>query len=110
MVLLEPGSKLLVGNQTVEDCQDLFAVLVDALELGLRAAFVAMPEHHLIQEFAGDVDIAAQGVGGVAAQEQPVEKSRFPLGSQWIELFHRLGRLHNFSSISREGSSTKTEV
>ena len=78
---------LLAGDQFVEDRQDLLAVKVGALEFLPYGLLIAMAEHQLVQELPGDVDIAAQGFGGVPPQEQPIEQGRLALRRQGIELF-----------------------
>jgi len=96
-VLLNANFNPFAGDQFVKDRQNLFAVLVDALQPGPGTDLVAVPEHHLIQQLARDIDIAAQGVGRMAPQEEAVKKRRLPLGSQWVKLFHRFDRrLHTF--------------
>ena len=63
----------LPGDQFVKDGQDLFPILINTLQPSSHAELVAMPQEQFVQEFAGDVDVAAQGVGGVAPKKQAVE-------------------------------------
>ena len=72
-------------HQFIEDRQHLLAVLKNGLELFLNQSFVAVAPQEFVDQFAGQFDIAAQGVGGVAAQEQAIEKGRLALGREGIE-------------------------
>ena len=67
-------------NQGVENCQDVAAVfdyaLEDSAELGLAGGF-AIP---FGEDFDRDSDVAAELLGGVAAQEEAVEEGGLALG------------------------------
>lgn len=76
----------LARDQFVENGQHLLAVLIGALEPGLHANLIAVPPQELVEQLARDVDIAAEGVGRVAAQEEPVEQRRLALGRQRVEV------------------------
>ena len=74
---------LLLGvpaDQGVEDSQNVAAVFDHAVEdvAEFRVALgVAVP---LEQDGLGHLDVAAELLGRMAAQEQAIEKRRFPLG------------------------------
>src|SRR5712692_10148222 len=59
----------LFSHQLVKDSQHQLPILVHPVELLLHLRFVTVPKEQLIEKFAGDVDIAAQGVGRVSPQE-----------------------------------------
>jgi hypothetical protein len=78
---------LLLGvppNQGIEDGEDVPPVfdhaVEDVAELGV-ALGVAVPLDH---DGLGHFDIAAQLLGRMAAQEQTIEKRRFPLGKREV--------------------------
>ena len=72
---------LLVQNQTVENCQDLLPVTVDALQrFAERHLEIRRPEP-FVKHIPGDVNILTEILDAMAAQEQSVEKSRLPLWS-----------------------------
>lgn len=73
-------------DEFVEDGQHLLAVLVGALQPGLHSNLIAVPPEELVEQLARDVDIAAESVGRVAAQEEPVEQRRLALGRQRVEV------------------------
>jgi len=52
----------------------LLAIQVGALEPLPYRLLIAVAKHQLVQELDRHVDIAAQGFGGVPAQEQAVEQ------------------------------------
>jgi len=77
--LLQALRSGIVAEQIFENGQDVLAILDDAFQnrtkLGLAFGFaIPLREHR-----GGDADVAAQFVGGMAAQEKPVEKRGFAL-------------------------------
>jgi len=106
------GFDALARDQFVENGQYLLAVVVGALQPGLDGEFIAMALEKLVEELAGDVDIAAEGVGGVAAQEEPVEHRGLALGSQRVEVVqYRTGcRLPGRMTPGDHGLIHKNEV
>ncbi len=63
--------------------------------------FVAAGLQPFGEHGAGDVDVFAEGVGGVSAQEQTVENRRLPLGGKWIEFFPMLQHMPKICSYYR---------
>jgi hypothetical protein len=47
-----------------------------------------VPSQQFLEELSGDVDIAAQSIGGVTSQEEAVEQRRLPLRRHRIEFIH----------------------
>jgi hypothetical protein len=77
--LLYADGTALEVYQGVENGQDVAAVLDHAVESIAKAGFAlgfAMPFR---QDVRRNVNIAAQFVGGMAAQEEAIEKGRFAL-------------------------------
>lgn len=79
--------------QGVENCQDMAAVfdyaLEDGAEFGLAGGF-AIP---FGEDFDWDSDVAAELLGGMAAQEEAVEEGGFALGEFVVpERLWRSGR------------------
>ena len=81
---MNAGAVAFVENQLVENREYLFAELVDPAEAFAEAGFVAAGAKPFGEHVAGHVDVAAQGFGGLAAEEEAVEHSRF---------LHRGGRV-----------------
>jgi hypothetical protein len=76
----------LACDQFVENRQHLLAVMVGAMQPGLDAELIAVPLEQLVEQLAGDVDIAAQGVGGVAAQKESIEHRGLALRGQRVKI------------------------
>jgi hypothetical protein len=82
-----------VADQIFENGEDVLAILHDFFKDGPQ---LGSADGFLVpfgQDGGGDLDIAAQFFGGVAAQKEAVEKSGFALGELKIQqrLFDRVG-------------------
>ena len=66
---MDPFMDALPGDQLIEDCQHLLTVLVTPLEPYADLQLIAMPPQHLIEKFAGHVDIPPQRLRRMAAQK-----------------------------------------
>jgi hypothetical protein len=82
-----PVQSLLTRDQLVENRQNLLAVQERTLQFLPHGLLITVTEHKLVQELPGDVDIAAEGFGGVPAQEQPIKQGSLTLRRQRIEFF-----------------------
>lgn len=78
---------LLFQHQLIEDRQYLFSIAVHAAERIAKAFLIAAGLQPLVQQGPGNVNIAAEVIGRVAAQEKAVEDSRFPLRTKRVEIF-----------------------
>ena len=63
-----------VVDQFVEYRQDLFAVLVEPHERFPVLRFLPLALQQFLDDRFRHVDIAAQGIGGVASKEEPIEE------------------------------------
>jgi hypothetical protein len=83
---VDPFTNALAVYQLIKDREHLFPVEVDLLEFFAHGEFIAVPSQQLVQQLSGNVDVAAQSFGRMPAQEEAVEKSRFALRSQRVDL------------------------
>ena len=74
------------GDEAFEDGENLFAVFVDAIEIGAETALIVPGIGPFIDYFVRDIDVLTQRVERVAAQKEAVEEGRFAVRSQWIEI------------------------
>ena len=77
------------GNQTVKDGKDALAVLIDAVEIGAEGALKVAGADPFVGDGAGNVDVLAKGVEGVAAQEKSIKERGLALGGQRIVVVSR---------------------
>lgn len=82
--LVGPLAVLFVHDQFVEDGQNFFAVGVHVLQAVLELGTELAAADPFFGGAAGDINILAQVLGGVAAQEESVEHGRFALRRQWV--------------------------
>jgi hypothetical protein len=83
---MDADAMLFFENELVKDGEDLFAIAVHAAQGIAEIVLVAVWMKPLIQQGAGDVNIAPERIGGVAAQKEAVKHCRFPLGSERVEI------------------------
>jgi hypothetical protein len=73
-------------DQFVEDGKNLFAIAVHAAQGIAEVVLVAVWVKPLVEQGTGDVNIAPERIGGVAAQKEAVKHCCFPLGSERVEI------------------------
>ena len=78
--LLESAATAFVEDEFVEDGENLFAVAVELPEVIAEVAFVLAAGLPLLEERHGAIDIAAECVDRVAAEEEAIEQGRFATG------------------------------
>lgn len=87
--LLQTAPILLVEDQSVEDGENLFPVGVDALQILPEIGLEVLGAHPFIDHPARNIDVLAEGVDIVSAEEQSIKKSGLPLGGQRVVFFSR---------------------
>src|SRR5579862_8392929 len=90
----------LIGNQTLENCQYLLPVLVNAIEVRPEGALKIFCSQPFIDHSPWHVDILAQRLEGVPAQEQAIEKGSLALRR------HRIGIVswgHGLKRFAQKG-------
>lgn len=85
--LLHADANALAVDQFVEDGQDFFAKVIDSFNTFAEVAVIERMIQPAVEDVAGNLDVAAQLLGVVAAQKEPVEHGGFALDVQWIEIF-----------------------
>ena len=69
-----------VQDELVKNGQDLFAVLVDALQRFPKPGFIPGRVAPFVEKRARYVDVPAQGVGRMASEKEAIEHGGLPLG------------------------------
>ena len=87
--LLDLELRLFVRNQTVENRQDAFAVLVYAVQIGPERTLKVFIFDPFIGNTSRNVDILPKGIDRVPAQKKAIKKRRLALRSQRIEIVSR---------------------
>jgi len=87
--LLNSQAHLLVGDQTVKNCQNLLAVGVHALQVVAEGSFKIVSFHPLIHHGARYVNVLPEGFYIMAAKEKAIKECRFPLWRQGVEFISR---------------------
>src|SRR5579862_4101839 len=85
--LLEAHPAFFVQHQLIEYRQHLLAVLIDAPQRIAEPHFVAARLEPFLQQRLRHVDVAAQRVGRMPAQEQPIKHGGLALRGERIEIF-----------------------
>lgn len=107
--LLNSGFQARLIHQFLEYGQDFSAEVIDALDVISEVAVITGVLEPLLKHLPGDLDIAAEALDGLPAQEEPVEHRGFPLDVYRVELFRllpgdgQLGRLHLFYARGPRG-------
>ena len=83
------GTHLFVRDQTVKNREHLFAVVVHALQIFAEGGLEIRRFHPLVDHGAGHVDILPEVFYIMSAEEEAVEKGRFPLRRQGVEFVSR---------------------
>ena len=81
-------------HQFFKDCQDLFAIGVNALQIVAEPRLEAGRFHPFFNQRLRDIDVAPERIERMAAQKQPIEHCGFPLRRQWIEVIPDLFKSH----------------
>jgi len=77
---LQTVASAFVEDEFVEDGENLLAVVVELPEVVAEVAFVLAAGLPLLEQRYGNIDIAAEGIDGVATQEETVEEGGFAAG------------------------------
>jgi hypothetical protein len=77
---------LFVRNQSIEYRQNALAVLVNAIQIGSERPLEILGPDPFVDDDSRHVDVLAQGIEGVSAQEETVEEGRLTLGRQRVEI------------------------
>jgi len=79
--LMDAGRMVLfVQDELVKNGQDLFPVLVDALQRLPKTGFIPGGVAPFLEKRARYVDVTAQGIGRMASEEEAIEHGGLPLG------------------------------
>lgn len=82
--LLNSAAAPFVEDEFVEDCENLFAVVVELPEVVAEVPFVLAARLPFLQERHGDINVAAEGIDGVTTEKETIEQGRFPARGQRI--------------------------
>jgi len=77
---------LFVRDEPVEYCQDALAVLVNAIQIGSECTLKILCLYPFVDDDSRYVDILAERIDGVSAQEEAIEESRLSLRGQRVEI------------------------
>jgi hypothetical protein len=81
---LDSAAAAFVEDEFVEDGEDLLSVVVELPEVVAEVAFVLAAGLPFLEERRGDINVATEGVDGVASEEEAIEEGRFAAGGQRI--------------------------
>lgn len=81
---MQAGLEAFLVYQFVKDGEDLASELIDAADVLTEGAVVVGVGDPLFEGFAGDGDVAAELLGGVATEEEAVEHSGLTLDDDGI--------------------------
>jgi len=84
--LLQAGLELLVGNEAIENGQDLLAIGVNAMEVLAEGGLEIVGPHPLLEHRARYVYILPEGIDIVSPEKQPVKEGCLSLGRQGVEI------------------------
>ena len=77
---------LFVRNEPIEDCQHALAILVNAIQIGSERALKILRLYPFVDDDPRHVDILAERVHRVPAQEEAIEEGRLSLRGQGVEI------------------------
>ncbi len=75
---------LLARNEPIEYRQHLFAVLIDAIEIGSKRSLKIPRVRPLVNNHARNVNILPQRIKGMPSEEEAIKKCGLPLWGQRI--------------------------
>jgi hypothetical protein len=104
-MLLDSRTVTLVENEFVEDRQNLFPVAIKAPQRVAKMPFKPFCFQPLLKHRLGNIDVAAEGLGRMTAQEKSVEHSGLALRGKRVELV--LGDHHNYSALKKASINSR---
>ena len=84
--LLDLNHSLFARNEPLENRENAFAIFVNPVQIRAEVSLIIPGVGPLVDDLARDVDILAQGIEGVSAQEKAVKEGSFPVRCKWVEI------------------------
>src|ERR1700722_16126151 len=97
--LLNVEMSLFAGDQPIEDRQNLFAILINAIEIGAKRPLKIPRVRPLVNDHARNINILTQRIEGMPAEEKAIKKCGLPLWGQRIEIVYWSHLIPNFRTL-----------